>query len=370
MPLLIRLPFDSNGLSVLVTQGPGSETSHSGSLYNSWDFALAHGASVLAVADGTVVDVRDSVQDGSSVALPDADGDKDPSNDDPSLGSGAIGNIVTLRHVIDGQEFYSTYMHLAYESVPLVIGDQVIAGQVIGKVGNTGARDGTHLHLQVGSALMLFGGTVYGNVTGDSASPQYIADANEGQIGIVSFSGYGTTLPPTVVGPPATSEAGQSVTGTSASEVLTGGVGPDTIDGQGGNDTINGAGGMDTAVFFANRADFTVTTLSGITQVVGLASAGGNYAYSTVRLTNVENLQFANTTEAIAPTSNTLLIGTVGNDSLIGTSASETIDGRGSHDTINGAGGTDTAVFFANRADFTVTTLSGKAATTPTAPFG
>ncbi|MCW5662829.1 MAG: peptidoglycan DD-metalloendopeptidase family protein [Piscinibacter sp.] len=359
MPFTIRLPFDSDGLPVLVTQSPGTGESHSGALYNSWDFALVRGAGVLAVADGTVVDIRESVQDGGPVALPDSDGDSDPSNDDPSLGSGAIGNVVTLRHVVGGQEFYSTYMHLERDSVPVSVGDQVSAGQMVGRVGNTGARDGTHLHFQVGSGLILFGGTIYGAVTGDSANPQQIADANEAQVGLVEFSGYGMTLPLTVIGPPATSEPGQTFIGTAASEMLVGGDGADTIDGQGGNDTIDGGAGADTAVFFANRANFSITTLSGITEVTGLSSAGGYYAFNTVRLTNVENLQFADATAAIAPTSNTLLIGTTGNNSLLGSSANETIDGRGGNDTIDGGAGADTAVFFANRANFSITTLSG-----------
>jgi hypothetical protein len=108
----IRLPFDSLGAAIAVTQAPGASFSHVGVLYNSWDFALAYGTPVLAVADGTIVDIRETVLDGGAIALPDSDGDSNPLNDDSSLGSGAIGNFVTIRHSVNGQTFHSTYMHL------------------------------------------------------------------------------------------------------------------------------------------------------------------------------------------------------------------------------------------------------------------
>ena len=88
-------------------------------------------------------------------------------------------------------------------------------------------------------------------------------------------------------------------------------------------------------------------------------NGSGNYAGYTVRLTNVEKLQFADATQAIAPTSNALLIGSTSSNLLTGTGANETIDGRGGFDTIDGGAGTDTAIFFGNAANFSVTTLSG-----------
>ena len=208
---LIRLPFDSQGNPVTVTTLPGESSTHTGALYTSWDFALDFATPVLAVADGTVVEVRESVPDGGATATPNADGDGNPFNDDPSLGSGGTGNLVTLRHEVGSKVFYSTYMHLQQDSVPLVIGDTVAIGQVIGLVGNTGTRDGTHLHFQVGSTPTAFGATNYGGGSGDSATPQQIADANPYQVGLVSFSGYGSVLPASVIGPPAVPTAGHVV---------------------------------------------------------------------------------------------------------------------------------------------------------------
>ncbi len=358
----IRLPFNSQGAEVIVSQEPGASFSHTGAIYTSWDFVLPFGHQVLAVADGTVVDIRETVPDGGPTALPDADGDKNPLNDDPSLGSGGIGNLVTIRHAVDGQVFYATYMHLQESSIPVAVGDAVRAGEVIGLVGNTGSRDGTHLHFQVGSATIEFGATNYGGAVAgtDNAVPQTIADATQSQVGLVSFAGYGTDLPAAVIGPPA-SGVGQTITGTSNSEVLVGGAGDDTIDGRGGDDTIDGGGGTDTAIFFENREYFDITTLSGITRVVGLGVYGaGDYAYDEMFLTNVEKLQFKDTTLDVPASSNRLIIGApYSSETLQGTDVNETIHGRGGDDTIDGGGGTDTAIFFENREYFDITTLSG-----------
>jgi hypothetical protein len=149
-----------------------------------------------------------------------------------------------------------------------------------------------------------------------------------------------------------------AIIGASSPEVLNGTSGNDTIDGQGGNDTIDGGAGTDTAIFFEDRANFAVTTLSGVTRVYH-PGGSGRYAYDEVFLTNVENLQFADATVAIAPSNNTLLIGVPYSQTMSGTGANETFDGRGGNDTIDGGAGTDTAIFFEDRANFTVTTLSG-----------
>ena len=88
---------------------------------------------ILAVADGTVSEVYG----GCSVP---GDG----------CNSGG-GNYAVIYHNIDGNEFYSIYMHM--KSDPLVTsGQQISAGTRIGIQGSTGTSTGEHLHfgIQVG----------------------------------------------------------------------------------------------------------------------------------------------------------------------------------------------------------------------------
>ena len=150
-PISLLTPLPA-GLSVTVTQGPGGATSHSGDLYYGWDFAASgmFGKSVLAVADGVVEFVKQDVPDGGAYQdLPGPGETRDPSLGPP----GALGNVVTLRHSVDGQTFYSSYFHLGEDSVPVSVGESVMAGQQIGKVGNTGVRFGTHLHVNIGETF-------------------------------------------------------------------------------------------------------------------------------------------------------------------------------------------------------------------------
>jgi len=77
------------------------------------------------------------------------------------------------------------------------------------------------------------------------------------------------------------------------SENIIGTAGNDSIDGAGGTDLIDGGAGTDTAVFFGNSIDFTVTDLSGVIHVTGLATAPSVYRGYTAQLTNIEKVQFA-----------------------------------------------------------------------------
>jgi murein DD-endopeptidase MepM/ murein hydrolase activator NlpD len=153
-PISLLTPLKP-GLSIRVTQAPGGTTSHDGDLYYGWDFAAAAGsllgAEVLAIADGTVVFIEESVPDGDAAS---GSFGADGSTRDSSLGlAGALGNVVTIEHTVDGQVFYASYLHLGQNSVPLEVGDTVTAAQVIGLVGNTGYRTGTHLQLNIGETL-------------------------------------------------------------------------------------------------------------------------------------------------------------------------------------------------------------------------
>lgn len=274
MAITVRLPFWSVGQQVTVTQQPG-EGGHRNHTHQSWDFALGYAHRVRAIADGVVVDMRETVPDGDASQL----------TADESWGSGAIGNMVTLKHVISGKTFYSSHFHLRTDKVPVEIGDTVKAGDEIGQVGHTGIRSGAHIHMQVSTELIGFGATQYGwDSSTDNGAIQLVADAeqNSANEALIRFEGYGTSLPGSVIGPPPTVftddadimqlatpgyfEAGRGndhVTGSSRADHvlgqqgddtmlglsgrdrLTGGTGEDELRGGGGNDRLLGGGGKD-----------------------------------------------------------------------------------------------------------------------------
>jgi len=100
----------------------------------------AEGVDALAVANGTVVEVKDSI----------------PENV-PGINSRAV--PITLEtvggnHVIIdlGGGYYAFYAHLKPGSLKVKLGDKVTRGQVIGHVGNTGNSTEPHLHFHVADA--------------------------------------------------------------------------------------------------------------------------------------------------------------------------------------------------------------------------
>lgn len=154
---LIRLPFEG---AIRVMQGINSSYSHTGSSTYAYDFDLDFGQEVLAMARGRVVGFRETIVDGASASFA----------GDPSLGSSNIGNFVTLEHVINGRTFYSSYFHLRQGSVPLVLGQTVEEGAVLGQVGNTGVRSGTHLHVQFGATPITWTAGIVANASVSTAN--------------------------------------------------------------------------------------------------------------------------------------------------------------------------------------------------------
>jgi hypothetical protein len=70
------------------------------------------------------------------------------------------GNLVLLKHDLQGFEFpvYTLYGHLS--SITVQTGDQVSRGEVIGAVGLSGAAIGSHLHFETRLAEPDYGNTV------------------------------------------------------------------------------------------------------------------------------------------------------------------------------------------------------------------
>jgi len=107
--------------------------------------AVGWGREILAPAAGTVTYARDDVPDNPRPGnLPDINWYA--SLHDPVMAY--AGNCVIIDH---GNSEYSTMMHMQQGSVRVKVGDRVAAGQVIGKLGNSGDAFGPHLHYQLQS---------------------------------------------------------------------------------------------------------------------------------------------------------------------------------------------------------------------------
>ena len=128
-----RLPFNCG---VARRCSSGNHTSnHTGKDAYAYDFSMPMGSTVRAMRAGTVLRTRYPSPPGSSCYQ----------------GGGSAcanyANTVEVRHA-DGS--VGLYMHLSALSVSK--GDAVLAGDVLGKSGNSGWSTGPHLHVQVQSA--------------------------------------------------------------------------------------------------------------------------------------------------------------------------------------------------------------------------
>lgn len=86
------------------------------------DFDAGYGAPVGAIADGIVTAVGRS---------------------------SSFGYRVEVEHIINGQKVLSLYAHLIENSSVLTVGAPVVAGEIVGALGNTGLSTGPHLHLEI-----------------------------------------------------------------------------------------------------------------------------------------------------------------------------------------------------------------------------
>lgn len=105
-----------------------------------------YGEPLIAVADATVVDVRDDI----------------PEND-PSKNTTAVPvsfDTVAGNHVVLdlGQGRYALYAHMQPGKMRVKVGDRVKRGQVLGLLGNSGNAVGPHLHFQIADSPVALGG--------------------------------------------------------------------------------------------------------------------------------------------------------------------------------------------------------------------
>ena len=119
-----------------------------------FDDYYAYGADVLAAADGRVASVaNDQQEDPSAMQRPNETQEayfarlQKEQGERLAKGLTAItGNFVMIDH---GKNEYSLYAHLQPGSVGIRVGDQVKAGDVIGKLGSSGNSTEPHLHFHV-----------------------------------------------------------------------------------------------------------------------------------------------------------------------------------------------------------------------------
>jgi len=112
--------------------------------------AAGWGREILAPAAGTVTYARNDV--------PDHPPTEDPINTFTALHDPVMafmGNCVIIDH---GNSEYSVMAHMQQGSLTVKVGQRVAAGQVIGKLGDSGDAFGPHLHYQLQSGPQLFRG--------------------------------------------------------------------------------------------------------------------------------------------------------------------------------------------------------------------
>jgi hypothetical protein len=98
---------------------------------------VGYGADVLAVADGTVVAIKDGIIENTAMSETMAT---------PVTRATIAGNYIVLDI---GHDIYAVYAHLIPEHLKVAIGDKVKKGQVIGLLGNSGNSDAPHLHFHL-----------------------------------------------------------------------------------------------------------------------------------------------------------------------------------------------------------------------------
>jgi len=111
----------ASGFGYRVAPCAGCSSFHQGT-----DFDPGRGTPIAAIADGVVTEVGNP--------------------------SGSLGVYAIIRHSIDGVTFSSLYGHMELGSLQLAVGQKVTRGQLIGRVGSTGASTGAHLHFGIEDA--------------------------------------------------------------------------------------------------------------------------------------------------------------------------------------------------------------------------
>jgi len=122
---------------------------------------VGYGATIVAIADGLVVSVKDGIPDnqvaacGGMLVVDGVELGPNPADPNsrcarttaaPMTREKLLGNYVLVNH---GKGRYATYAHLAPGSLAVDVGAKVVRGQMLAKVGNSGHSREPHLHFHV-----------------------------------------------------------------------------------------------------------------------------------------------------------------------------------------------------------------------------
>ena len=91
-------------------------------------------------------------------------------------GHPVLGGLIIIQHVIRGETYWSKYGHLSETKIHE--GDDIIAGQYIGRQGNTGRTASEHLHFEIiqGGSIVIDTGEIIG---GERLNPlMYMEEPN------------------------------------------------------------------------------------------------------------------------------------------------------------------------------------------------
>lgn len=153
--ILYSLPF--NGCWIVANGGTTKETSHSWNIYNqryAYDFYirennmtfcnngkdvtdyLCYGKSILAAADGVVIEIKNCFEDTPI-----------PEKGEAICNAPDVrGNYIVIQH---SKHEYSTIAHIKKNSFCVKVGQKVYRGQQIACCGNSGNTSEPHIHFQI-----------------------------------------------------------------------------------------------------------------------------------------------------------------------------------------------------------------------------
>jgi hypothetical protein len=170
------------------------ETNDDGEFYvgdrNKNESYIDYGATIYAVADGTISSTLDTLDPNPPGVLP---------ANDPVLGPKLTIETVDGNNIVEnlGHGVWAFYAHLQKGSLLVKPGDRVHKGQKIAELGNTGNSNASHLHFHLmdGPSVLGSDGLPYVLDRFDyrgQVAPQTIADADD----FLSGEFFSTPLPP------------------------------------------------------------------------------------------------------------------------------------------------------------------------------